>query len=84
MTSLVLDNNELDSEQSFPLLPSVDTLWVNNNNIADLTLFIDRVTKAFPNISYISMLKNPACPNQLIGKDQDQYRRYRCGARYLD
>jgi leucine-rich melanocyte differentiation-associated protein len=77
LTSLVLDNNELISQQTFPPIPSLNTLWVNNNNISDLEVFIESVVVAFPNITYLSMLKNPACPNQLIGKDQDQYRRYR-------
>ncbi len=38
---------------------------------------MDCITKAFSNITYLSMLKNPACPNFFTGKDFDDYKRYR-------
>jgi len=75
--SLVVDNNRLDSEQTLPVILSVQTLWVNNNNISDLKTFMDAIAKSFPNLTYLSMLKNPACPNYFTGKDMDDYKRYR-------
>jgi len=36
LKNLVLDNNEVISEQNLPKLDSLDTLWVNGNNITDL------------------------------------------------
>jgi len=75
--SLVLDNNQLDSTQDFPSIPTLQTLWVNNNQISDLKSFLDGVVKSFPNLTYLSMLKNPACPNYFTGKDFDDYKRYR-------
>jgi len=77
LNSLVLDNNELDSSQNFPSIPTLQTLWVNNNKIDDLRTFMDCVVKSFPNLTYLSMLKNPACPNYFTGKDFDDYQRYR-------
>jgi len=77
LNSLVLDNNNLGSAQQFPSIPTLQTLWVNNNEIADLKVFLDSVAKSFPNLSYLSMLKNPACPNYFTGKDFDDYQRYR-------
>jgi len=78
LASLVLDNNQLDSQQNFPVIPSLHTLCVNNNNISDLKSFMDSVTQSFPNITYLSMLKNAACPNYYFtGQDFDDYRRYR-------
>eukprot|EP01117_Protostelium_nocturnum_P012674 TRINITY_DN466_c0_g1_i1.p1 TRINITY_DN466_c0_g1~~TRINITY_DN466_c0_g1_i1.p1 ORF type:complete len:247 (-),score=96.39 TRINITY_DN466_c0_g1_i1:42-782(-) len=77
LTSLVLDNNQLESKQDFPKNPNLQTLWVNNNNITDLKEFIDCIQKAFPNINYLSMMKNPACPNYFTGKDAEDYQRYR-------
>ncbi len=38
---------------------------------------MDCVVKSFPNLTYLSMLKNPACPNYFTGKDSDDYKRYR-------
>jgi len=77
LTSLVLDNNQLEGAQDFPSIPTLQTLWVNNNQIADIKGFLDCVVKSFPNLTYLSMLKNPACPNYFTGKDFDDYRRYR-------
>jgi len=77
LVSLVVDNNQLESLQNLPQNESMQTLWVNNNNISELKVFLDCVSKAFPNLTYLSMLKNPACPNYFTGKDHDDYKRYR-------
>jgi len=77
LNSLVVDNNCLTSNQNLPIILSLQTLWVNNNNISDLKTFMDSIAKAFPNLTYLSMLKNPACPNYFNGKDFDDYKRYR-------
>eukprot|EP01114_Cavostelium_apophysatum_P005941 TRINITY_DN17121_c0_g1_i1.p1 TRINITY_DN17121_c0_g1~~TRINITY_DN17121_c0_g1_i1.p1 ORF type:complete len:249 (-),score=55.61 TRINITY_DN17121_c0_g1_i1:31-777(-) len=77
LNSLIVDNNLLISEQTLPTITSLQTLWVNNNNISDLKVFLDCISKAFPNLTYLSMLKNPACPNYFTGKDTDDYKRYR-------
>ena len=73
---LVLDNNEL-SEGQFPLLPKLHTLCVNNNKIEDLDTFVDNIKENLPSLKYLSMLKNPACPNFFSGKRDDDYTRYR-------
>jgi len=77
LKNLVLDNNEVISEQNLPKLDSLDTLWVNGNNITDLKIWIDTIVACFPNLTYLSMMKNPACPNFFNGRDQDDYQRYR-------
>jgi len=91
LVSLVVDNNRLESAQSFPLFEKLKTLSVNNNNIIDLKLFIDSVKDKFPNLTYLSLIKNPACPNEITGRDSDDYQRYRYyvlyrmkGLRFLD
>lgn len=48
-----------------------------HEQITNLEVFLPLVSKAFPNLTFLSLLKNPACPNELTGKDQDDYRRYR-------
>jgi len=77
LISIVCDNNQLDGIQPLPHHVSLRTLSVNNNNISDLKLFIDNIVAAFPNLSFLSMLKNPACPNYFTGRDSDDYQRYR-------
>eukprot|EP01088_Endostelium_zonatum_P001204 TRINITY_DN11500_c0_g1_i1.p1 TRINITY_DN11500_c0_g1~~TRINITY_DN11500_c0_g1_i1.p1 ORF type:complete len:245 (-),score=41.57 TRINITY_DN11500_c0_g1_i1:43-777(-) len=77
LDSLVVDNNSLTSNQSFPPIKTLRTLCVNNNNISELEPFLNVVTESFPNLTYLSLLKNPACPNYFTGKDQEDYQRYR-------
>jgi len=77
LTALIADNNRLESDQSFPSLERLRTLSVNNNNIIDLRQFIDSLSDRFPQITHLSMIKNPACPNEMTGRDSDDYKRYR-------
>jgi hypothetical protein len=91
LNSLVVDNNNLESEENFPKIEGLKTLSVNNNKITDLKKFLDIVKEKFPNLTYLSMLKNPACSNEFTGRDDDDYQRYRYyvlytlrGLRFLD
>ena len=45
----------------------------------DLEKLLDNIVTKVPNLDYLSLLGNPACPNQLISKDKDDedYQRYR-------
>lgn len=77
LKTLILDNNQLESQQTFPKSLAMQTLWLNNNNISDLKVLLDNISKSYPNLTYLSMLKNPACPNYFNGNDFDDYQRYR-------
>ncbi|KAL9658291.1 hypothetical protein ABK040_015611 [Willaertia magna] len=77
LKSLVLDNNQVEDIKHFPNLPNLETLWLNNNNIYDLDATLDTVEKKFPKLIYLSLLKNPACPNEFTGNDMDDYHHYR-------
>jgi len=52
-------------------------VWVNSNQISNLTIFIDKLVENTPNLKFLSMLKNPACPNFFNGHEQEDYQRYR-------
>jgi len=39
--------------------------------------FVAKIKTAFPKLRFFSMLKNPACPNTLMGGDEEDYKRYR-------
>lgn len=91
LNSLVVDNNNLENDNNFPKIEGLKTLSVNNNKISDLKRFLDAVRVAFPNLTYLSMLKNPACTNEFTGRDDSDYQRYRYyvlhtlrGLRFLD
>ncbi len=64
---LVLDNNLITSHTKFPKMETLHTLWVNSNQINNLAVFIDKLAIATPNLRFLSMLKNEACPNFFNG-----------------
>jgi len=52
-------------------------LWVNKNKIANLSLFIEKVALSCPNLRFLSMLNNEACPNYFNKGTLKQYQDYR-------
>lgn len=54
-------------------------LSINKNKITDLERFLNEVTLKLPSLTYLSLLGNAACPDQLSSSDHDEqdYRRYR-------
>jgi len=74
---LVLDGNKVNSHTKIPLMSKLHTLWVNSNRIANLTIFIDKLVENTPNLKFLSMLKNDACPNFFNGHSLKEYTDYR-------
>ena len=60
-------------------MEKVHTLWCNNNQISDLPTFLDSIQIKFPNLKFLSMMRNPACPGlmDLLQPDMDAIRMYR-------
>jgi len=78
LTDLILDKNGMESLPNFPVMKSVETLWLNNNKLSDLVATVASISKTFPNLTYLSMLKNPACPDIYFDDAQaEAYQRYR-------
>ena len=91
LESLVADSNAVGSRQAWSAKPTLTTLSVNGNKIDDLEQFLGCVREAFPSLTFLSLLKNPCCPNYFVGKDQQDYNRYRLfvvsmlpGLKFLD
>lgn len=80
--TVVLDNNNLSTLKGFPLMPKLQTLWVNNNSIEDIEEVVSVLPHKCPQLAYLSLLRNPCCPNELMGKGTVEYRRYRLYVRY--
>lgn len=76
---LICDNNLLTEKSDFPKLDHLKLFSCNKNNIEDIYMFIEKIQIQFPNITYLTMLGNLACPNQLVdlSKDDYDYSRYR-------
>lgn len=79
LEELVLDNNDIDDTITFPPMPKLHTLLINKNKITNVDLFTDKLQTCFPSLTYLSMLGNQACPNELLAtdKDEEDYQRYR-------
>ncbi|XP_066930961.1 leucine-rich melanocyte differentiation-associated protein-like [Clytia hemisphaerica] len=85
LKELVLDNNCLTDDVQFPKLESLETLTANKNNIQNLELFMAHIVETLPNLTYLSLLGNTACPNQLsnLDNDEEDYQRYRYYVLYM-
>lgn len=77
LESLVLDNNNLSmigggfDEFSRPVRlvnSKLRVMSLNNNRIINLDAFLRNISICFPNLTYLSLLRNPCCPNDLSSK----------------
>jgi hypothetical protein len=57
LTTLILDHNELESLDGFPCMPSVTTLWLNNNRVSQLVELADALVSCFPNLVYLAFMR---------------------------
>ncbi|XP_035218814.1 leucine-rich melanocyte differentiation-associated protein-like isoform X2 [Stegodyphus dumicola] len=79
LEELILDNNDLNDLVSFIPLPRLHTLSLNKNHFLDLETLLKQLSRCYPELTYLSLLGNPACPDQLsnLEKDEEDYQRYR-------
>lgn len=79
LEELILDNNNLNDAVEIPSLPNLHTLTLNKNKIVNLDSLIEKITDNLPALTYLSLLGNQACPNELScdEKDEEDYQRYR-------
>ncbi|XP_064605169.1 leucine-rich melanocyte differentiation-associated protein-like [Liolophura sinensis] len=79
LRELILDSNEIQDGVLFPYMKQLNTLTLNKNKITDLDSLIRMIKVQMPSLSYLSLLGNRACPNQLSDteKDEEDYQRYR-------
>mmetsp|Transcript_653 Transcript_653/g.937 ORF Transcript_653/g.937 Transcript_653/m.937 type:complete len:263 (-) Transcript_653:204-992(-) len=77
LETLVMDGNRISSHSRLPPFPKLHTLSLNKNLIKNLATFVDRLRVSAPQLKYLSMLQNDACPNFFNGGSLKQYRDYR-------
>ncbi|XP_071952933.1 leucine-rich melanocyte differentiation-associated protein-like [Antedon mediterranea] len=79
LQELILDNNEIDDQVRIPNFTQLHTLMLNKNKITDLEVLLEQLKTQLPALTYISLLGNIACPNELSSSDKDEedYKRYR-------
>merc|ERR1719461_227535 len=62
LDTLILDKNNLKTLDGIPAIPTLKTLWLNNNAIERIDTLLNDISKLFPKIEYLSLLKNPGVP----------------------
>ncbi|CAB3989661.1 Hypothetical predicted protein [Paramuricea clavata] len=77
LSTVILDHNSLSARSTFPPLDTVQILWVNHNQITNLSLFIETVCRSYPNLKYLSMINNKAAPSYFNGGTYNSYTDYR-------
>eukprot|EP01062_Namystynia_karyoxenos_P004003 TRINITY_DN11416_c0_g2_i1.p1 TRINITY_DN11416_c0_g2~~TRINITY_DN11416_c0_g2_i1.p1 ORF type:complete len:281 (+),score=106.65 TRINITY_DN11416_c0_g2_i1:83-844(+) len=77
LQTLVLDNNRLKGCSGMPTLAHLETLWLNKNDVHDLDELLDVLAERCPKLSYLSLLGNAVCKNDLVGATKDEAERYR-------
>ena len=77
LNTLILDSNKLTSHAIFPPLHKLEVLWVNDNCISNLALFISNISTTFPNLKHLAMMKNEAAPSYFNGGSRQEYQDYR-------
>lgn len=56
---------------------NLKTLWLNRNKIDNISIILDTLVQFSPNLTELSLLKNPCCPNYLTGGKPSEYTDYR-------
>ena len=77
LKSLVLDCNEVTSHTVFPTMLNLQILWLNKNNITNLSVFTETISSHFPNLRQMSMMNNPAAPSYFNGGTKQEYQDFR-------
>lgn len=80
LRELVLDNNELQDASEFRFNAQLCTLSLNKNRFDNLEHLVSCIEQCYPSLTFLSLLGNPACPDQISNPDKDDdddYQRYR-------
>uniref|UniRef100_A0A2P2I3W2 Leucine-rich repeat-containing protein C10orf11 homolog n=1 Tax=Hirondellea gigas TaxID=1518452 RepID=A0A2P2I3W2_9CRUS len=78
LEELILDNNRLTDDVTWPSMPHLTTLSINKNLFCNVHLLLARLKDACPQLRYLSLLNNCACPDQLtVARPEHEYRNYR-------
>ncbi|XP_075559151.1 leucine-rich melanocyte differentiation-associated protein-like [Dermacentor variabilis] len=80
LRELVLDNNQLRDASEFRFNAQLTTLSLNKNCFDNLDYLVSCIEQCYPSLTFLSLLGNPACPDQISNPDRDDdddYQRYR-------
>ena len=73
LKTLILDDNRIQTLDSFPTLKDLETLSANKNDFYDINEFLESASQKFKNLKNLSLLKNPLNP---YFDDEKKYKEY--------
>jgi len=76
LQSLAADSNAIVSCDALPVMPSVQVLSLNKNQIVSLGAFLEQAVDKFPALRHLSLMGNPCCPSEIFGASQADCDRY--------
>lgn len=71
LVSLVLDNNQISYLTDFPYIPTLTTLWLNNNLITDIDDTLSNLQDL--RLKSVSFLENPCSPKETVELQKYRY-----------
>lgn len=79
LTEIILDNNRLTDDVSFPGTQNLSTLSLNKNLLKRLDSLLNKLSSSFPKLQFLSLLGNECCPDFGVGAhfDDKEYIEYR-------
>jgi len=77
LRTLIIDRNRINSNVKIPRLDMLHTIWINHNQISNLSVFIQTLATQCSQLKYLSMMNNPAAPSFFNGGTYQQYVDYR-------
>ncbi|CAF2109728.1 unnamed protein product [Rotaria magnacalcarata] len=77
LRTLIVDKNRINSNVKIPHFDMLHTLWINHNQITNLSVFIQTLVTHCPQLKYLSMMNNPGAPSFFNGGSYQQYVDYR-------
>lgn len=80
LNELILDSNAISEHSTIPTLSSVVTISLNKNQFKNLILCVEKLSRSFPNLVYLSLLFNDCCPQyyNFSGNPTKESQDYRC------
>eukprot|EP01059_Diplonema_ambulator_P013146 TRINITY_DN23664_c0_g1_i1.p1 TRINITY_DN23664_c0_g1~~TRINITY_DN23664_c0_g1_i1.p1 ORF type:complete len:299 (+),score=87.55 TRINITY_DN23664_c0_g1_i1:91-987(+) len=81
LEDLYMDGNKITHMTKFPFHAKLKSLSLNANQIgrdgAGGTMCVDKIAKAFPSLTFLSLIHNPGCPSYFSGSSQTETEAFR-------
>lgn len=77
LNTLILDKNPQPDEKTFPSMPNLELLWLNNCDIENLQNWVYRIRDCCPSLKYLSLMGNPGATSSFNGNSTLDHNDYR-------